>query len=47
MTFILFPLFGPVGEVIEGLNVVQNVEKLGSASGTPQAKVVIADCGTL
>jgi peptidylprolyl isomerase len=34
------------GEVVEGFNIVKEVEKLGSKSGQPQCTIVIADCGT-
>lgn len=36
------------GEVIQGYEeVVKKVESLGSASGTPKAKITIADSGVL
>ena len=35
------------GEVVQGLEVVQTIEKLGSASGKPKAQVHIADSGAL
>ncbi|EJK55270.1 hypothetical protein THAOC_25012, partial [Thalassiosira oceanica] len=35
------------GVVESGYEVVQEVESLGSRSGTPQAKLVIKDCGLL
>ena len=35
------------GKVIEGMDVVQAVEKVGSQSGRTAAKVVIEDCGEL
>ncbi|XP_043103102.1 peptidyl-prolyl cis-trans isomerase A [Puntigrus tetrazona] len=35
------------GQVVEGLGVVKKVEGLGSSSGKPKAKIVIADCGML
>ncbi|EMD34817.1 hypothetical protein CERSUDRAFT_67221 [Gelatoporia subvermispora B] len=35
------------GEVVEGLSVVKQMESLGSASGTPKAKITIANSGTL
>jgi peptidylprolyl isomerase len=35
------------GEVAEGHEVVAKVEALGSASGRPTAKIVIADCGVV
>ncbi|MFM7290690.1 MAG: peptidylprolyl isomerase [Planctomycetia bacterium] len=33
------------GNVVEGMDVVKAVEKVGSASGRTAAKVVITDCG--
>ena len=35
------------GAVVEGLDVLKKVEGLGTDSGKPKAKVVIADCGEL
>ncbi|KAJ1693107.1 hypothetical protein LUZ63_009805 [Rhynchospora breviuscula] len=35
------------GQVVEGLNVVQEIEKVGSQSGTTKKEVVVADCGQL
>jgi cyclophilin family peptidyl-prolyl cis-trans isomerase len=35
------------GSVVEGMDVVKKVESYGTRSGTPKAKVVIADCGEL
>ncbi|XP_070780301.1 peptidyl-prolyl cis-trans isomerase-like [Enoplosus armatus] len=35
------------GNVVEGTDVVKAMEKQGTKSGTPKAKVVIADCGEL
>jgi len=35
------------GSVVEGMDVVKKVESYGTRSGTPRAKVVIADCGEL
>jgi cyclophilin family peptidyl-prolyl cis-trans isomerase len=35
------------GKVTKGLELVTTIEKLGSDSGKPKAKVVIADCGQL
>lgn len=35
------------GSVVEGIDVVKAMEKQGTKSGTPKAKVVIADCGEL
>jgi cyclophilin family peptidyl-prolyl cis-trans isomerase len=35
------------GEVIDGSDLVKKIEAQGSDSGTPKAKVVIADSGTV
>ena len=35
------------GEVIKGYEVVEEVEKLGTAGGTPKSKVIIADSGVV
>ncbi len=35
------------GKVVEGLDVVKKIEAVGSRSGRPQQKVMIADCGKL
>ncbi|ORE01651.1 peptidyl-prolyl cis-trans isomerase A2, partial [Rhizopus microsporus var. microsporus] len=35
------------GEVVEGMDLVKKIEALGSASGTPKAKVTIESCGEL
>jgi peptidylprolyl isomerase len=35
------------GEVIEGMDVVKAVEKLGTSSGKPKAVVKIDKCGTV
>ena len=35
------------GEVLEGQDVVQALEKIGSESGTPSKRAVIADSGVL
>ncbi|KAJ2592215.1 peptidylprolyl isomerase C [Coemansia sp. RSA 1804] len=32
------------GKVTKGLNVVQDIEKLGSQSGKTKKRIVIADC---
>ena len=41
-------LIACVGEVVEGYDeVVKRIESLGSASGTPRAKITIADSGVL
>ncbi|KAF7974102.1 hypothetical protein HWV62_5435 [Athelia sp. TMB] len=33
------------GEVVNGMDVVKEIESLGTASGSPKAKVTIEDCG--
>jgi peptidylprolyl isomerase len=35
------------GEVVEGMDVVKAVEKLGSRSGATSKKIVISDSGTV
>ncbi|CAJ0641385.1 8542_t:CDS:2 [Entrophospora sp. SA101] len=35
------------GRVVEGMSVVQAIEKLGSEDGTPSKTVKITDCGQL
>lgn len=35
------------GKVVEGMDVVREVERLGSRSGRVQGRVVIADCGVV
>ncbi|KAF9623577.1 hypothetical protein IFM89_003367 [Coptis chinensis] len=35
------------GQVVEGMNFVNDVEKVGSQSGTCKRPVVVADCGQL
>ena len=35
------------GQVVEGLDVVKKIEKVGSDSGKTAQKVVVADCGQL
>ena len=35
------------GSVVEGMDVVRKIEKVGSQSGKPSKPVVIADCGQL
>ena len=37
----------PPGQVIEGFEIVQAIEKLGSQSGTPTKKITIAASGTI
>ena len=34
------------GEVVEGMDLVKKIESLGSASGTPKARITIAKSGT-
>ncbi|KAJ2441642.1 heme binding [Coemansia sp. RSA 2424] len=33
------------GSVVEGMNVVKEIESHGSANGTPKTKLVIEECG--
>ena len=35
------------GEVVEGMDLVKQIEGLGSASGTPKSKVTISASGTV
>merc|ERR1711912_145010 len=35
------------GEVVEGMDVVRAIEKVGSQSGATRQKVIVADCGQL
>lgn len=35
------------GKVIKGMDVVKKIEALGTESGTPRAKIIIANCGQL
>jgi peptidyl-prolyl isomerase F (cyclophilin D) len=35
------------GQVVEGMDVVKKIEKLGSQTGQTRAKIVISDCGEL
>jgi peptidylprolyl isomerase len=35
------------GEVVEGMDVVSAIEKLGSRSGSTKGKIVVDDCGTV
>lgn len=35
------------GSVVDGIDVVKAIEKQGTKSGSPKAKVAIADCGEL
>jgi cyclophilin family peptidyl-prolyl cis-trans isomerase len=35
------------GKVVEGMDVVSKMESYGTASGTPKAKIIVADCGQL
>ena len=35
------------GEVVDGMELVRKIEALGSASGTPKARITIAKSGTV
>ena len=35
------------GKIIEGMNIIKEVEKLGSRSGRTSKKVIISDCGEI
>ena len=35
------------GSVVDGMDVIQQIEAMGSASGKTSAKIVVADCGQL
>ncbi|KAG1382949.1 hypothetical protein G6F61_001807 [Rhizopus arrhizus] len=35
------------GRVTEGMDIVRNIESLGSPNGTPRAKIIIDNCGQL
>jgi peptidyl-prolyl isomerase F (cyclophilin D) len=35
------------GKVVEGMDVVKKIENLGTESGKPKKRIVIADCGQL
>ena len=35
------------GRVIEGMDVVYAIEKIGSETGTPSERIVIVDCGEI
>eukprot|EP00842_Homolaphlyctis_polyrhiza_P004969 jgi/Hompol1/5473/HPOL_001963-RA len=35
------------GEVVSGMDVVRQIEKMGSKSGKPKQKITIVDCGEL
>jgi peptidyl-prolyl isomerase F (cyclophilin D) len=35
------------GSVVEGMEVVKKMESYGAQSGSPRAKILIADCGQL
>ena len=35
------------GSVVEGMDVIKQIESYGTESGRPKAKILIADCGEL
>lgn len=35
------------GKVISGMEVLKKIEKIGSVTGTPKEKAIIADCGQI
>lgn len=35
------------GKVIEGMDVIRNIELLGSSSGRTSKKIIISDCGEI
>jgi len=35
------------GEVVEGMDLVKKIEKLGTQSGKPKSTIIVADCGQL
>lgn len=35
------------GRVVEGLNIVKQIERQGTKEGKPMMRVVISDCGQL
>ncbi len=35
------------GEVVSGMDVVKKIEALGSSSGAPKGKIIVANCGTI
>ena len=35
------------GEVVEGMDIVKAIEKLGTGSGRPSSEVLVADCGVV
>jgi hypothetical protein len=40
--------FFSTGEVVQGYeDVVQDIERFGTETGAPKAKIVIVECGTL
>jgi peptidylprolyl isomerase len=46
-TFLTYTLIPSIGEVVDGMDLVKNIEALGSASGAPKAKITIAASGTV
>jgi len=47
MSLLIFFLFFFAGEVVEGLELVKQIEALGTASGTPKKKITIAKSGAV
>lgn len=41
------PLNPETGEVIENMELVKQIESLGTPAGTPKSKVTISKCGTV
>jgi len=35
------------GSVVDGMDIVKNIEQMGSNNGKPKKKIIIADCGQL
>jgi len=38
---------GHIGEVVEGMDIVETIETKGTTSGKPSAKITIAKSGTI
>lgn len=43
----LLLIMSRIGEVIEGMDVIKAVEKVGSSSGKPSVEVVVTKSGTV